>query len=534
MVARVSTSLGGLAAARSLRTALLGLSALAPLAIAAPLEAADRPLPLGLLFVPPGLGQDAGAAPKAEGALSVLDSLASSAAAPAEQPAAVASPAAAKQDAAEQASAKQDSGRAQIAVNDAVRRPDPAGGRRLSPRPTQLTQAQDPPRGETVLSRERPDFDPIGLRIGAFQAFPSLTVEEQFNDNVFRTDGNEKADLITTIRPRLAVRSDWSRHSLLFDIDGAIGLFYDNDSEDYEDARVGASGRLDIDSETYLAALGNFQQLHEDRGSPDDVSGREPTEFNVWTGGGELFRRFGPLSATASGRFERLNFVDVDSLVGTTLTEINNDDRDRDVITSSGKLAYELLPETSVFVRGSGNWRDYKDDVDDSGVNRDSDGYGFGGGVEVDLGGLLFGDFFIGYREQDYDAAALEDLSGVSFSGELTWNVTPLTTVVAAARRTIEETTIAGSSGFFANRGTLSVDHELMRNVLVLLDGGFQRNDYEGIDRQDDIVTAGAEARYLVTRNLYLSGAYRFRNRDSDSGADFTENAGLVKVGVQY
>ena len=113
--------------------------------------------------------------------------------------------------------------------------------------------------------------------------------------------------------------------------------------------------------------------------------------------------------------------------------------------------------------------------------------------------------------------------------------MTPLTTVVGSASRTIEETTILGASGFFASRGSLSVDHELLRNLLILLDGAFQNNDYQGIDRSDDIFSARAEARYLINRHAYLTGSYAFRRRNSDAvGQDFTDNTGLVSVRVQY
>ena len=155
--------------------------------------------------------------------------------------------------------------------------------------------------------------------------------------------------------------------------------------------------------------------------------------------------------------------------------------------------------------------------------------------MAVDFGGLLFGDFFAGYTQRDFDDSRLSTIDGPDFGVDLTWYVTPLTTIVGSASRTIEETTILGASGYFASRGALSIDHELLRNLLILLDGGFQNNDYEGITRSDDIVTARAEARYLINRHAYLSGSYRFRRRDSDAiNQDFTDNSGVVSVKLQY
>ena len=266
-----------------LRTAAIALTAGLLLAAPGTLLADQPPLPLGLLFVPPGLGS-ADTAERPDSGLSVLNSLASAEAAPTALPQAVERP--------------DPNSSQQLAQATSRNRDEPRGGRPLSPRVTAPVQVVRPGRGETVLSRERPDLDPLGLPIGGLQAFPSLTVEGQVNDNVFRDDGGEKADFITTIRPRVAVRSDWPVHALTFDLNGAIGIYADNSSENFEDVRVGTGGRFDIDSETYIGAGANFQQLHEDRGSPDDVNGREPTEYNVLTGNAELFRRFGPIAAT--------------------------------------------------------------------------------------------------------------------------------------------------------------------------------------------------------------------------------------------
>ncbi len=434
------------------------------------------------------------------------------------------------------------SGRGAVAVPSPVREPQPLRSASAPQAqqlarvdPQQIAQASDPERGETVLERARPELDPLGQRVGSFLVYPSFTAQGVVDDNIFRDDSDTKTDLIGRLRPGLRVRSDWSRHELIFNADADIGIYLDNTSENYEDARVGTAGRLDIDGNTFAGGGINFQKLHEDRGSPDDVGGRNPTEFFVLSGNAELFRQFGRFNGTFDVEAERIDFDDASGIAGGVVRTINNDDRDRTIVTVTGRAGYEIAPEYEAFLSGSGNWRIRDTTPDDAGFNRNSDGFSVDAGVSLDLGGLLFGDVFFGYKKQEFDDTQLSAVEGPDFGADLTWNVTPLTTIVGSASRTIRETTIRGASGFFATRGSLSVDHELLRNLLILLDGSFQNNDYEGITRSDDIFSARAEARYLINRHAYLSGSYRFRRRDSDAvGQDFTNNVGLVSVRVQY
>src|SRR3546814_5390850 len=43
------------------------------------------------------------------------------------------------------------------------------------------SNAQEPDRGQTVLERPRPDFDPKGLPVGGFRIFPQVTVQESYD-----------------------------------------------------------------------------------------------------------------------------------------------------------------------------------------------------------------------------------------------------------------------------------------------------------------------------------------------------------------
>ncbi len=388
-------------------------------------------------------------------------------------------------------------------------------------------------RGETVTGRKRPELDPLGVRAGTFLVYPKLELEESYSDNIFSDDDGEQSDFITRILPSLRIESDWANHALSLEGGADVGRYIDHTDEDFEDFHFGASGRVDVRRSTNVRARVRYQALHEDRGSPEDVNGVEPTKFDIFSADVRGFHNFGRVNVTLGGTFDRYDFDDVAR--AAPLPSINNDDRDRDEVEGSLRVGYEIVPEYEAFIRGAYNFRDYDSDVDDNGLNRDSDGFDIVAGVEIDFGGIVFGDFFAGYDFQDFDDPQLNTMQGPTMGADITWTVTPLTTIVGRVSRHIRETTSKNASGRFLTSAGLSVDHELRRDLLIGADASFLHDDFEGIDRTDLIYKAGVNAKYMLNRYFYVLGGYDFRMRDGESSADdFTENIFFIRLQAQY
>jgi hypothetical protein len=225
---------------------------------------------------------------------------------------------------------------------------------------------------------------------------------------------------------------------------------------------------------------------------------------------------------------DRYVFSDVPSTGGGTIDESG---RDRNQGELALRTSYELAPLRNVYVQGSVNTRKYDNSRDASGYARSSDGYGLVVGTQYDLTGITFIDVFAGWRQQDYDDARLKTMSGWTAGAKLTWNVTRLTTVTADLTRDIEETTLAGASGYFATRTGLRADHELLRNLLLNARLGYEQDSFDGIGRDDDYYSAGLGAKYLIDRNFALSGGYTYRTRDSSAAnSDFVENVVFLRL----
>ena len=417
---------------------------------------------------------------------------------------------------------------------------DAIRGARVLPRATGAQElprgAEDVPRGETVTTRQRLEVNPLGMRVGGFLLFPKLSLDETYDDNIFRVEDDADHDFITVLRPEFALRSDWNNHAFNIQGDAAVGRFARSEKENFEDFNIDTDGRFDVTRNIFLFGSLGYSQRHEDRGSPDDAGGVVPTEYEVFRGSARYFHQLNRVSFRLDAAALKFDFDDVST--GPLSDPTNNDDRDRLEADVTLRAAYEIVPEYEAFVRASGNNIAYRTAVDDNGFGRDSQGYEIVGGVAIDLGGIAFGDFFAGFREQRFDDENLDTIGGITWGADITWNITGLTTLQAGIVRRVEETTSGGSSGFFATRYSLSADHELLRNLLLNANVAFTQNDYEGIKREDQIYEAGFGARYFLNRNFYASASYTYTQRERVDGApgddaDYKQNVVTVRLELQ-
>ena len=383
--------------------------------------------------------------------------------------------------------------------------------------------AQEPDPNVTVVERPRPDFDPLGIRAGSFLVLPSLTLSETYDDNIRAEPDDEEGDFVTMVRPRVEVASDWVRHRLSLNVGSDVALYADNNEENFEDYFGTLDGRLDIRRDTTLDGSLDIGRFHEGREDVEDVEADEVTEFLRYGGRLALSQAFNRFNVRATGVVGVFDFDDVEG--------INNDDRDRTDYDALLRLGYLLSPRINLFTEGRYHIEDRDAEIDDAGFDRDSDGWEARLGTAVDLTAVLFGEAFVGYRSETFDDPALDEVSGISFGVDLTWNPTGLTTLILAGGSDIESTSQDDASGNFKTEVALSVDHELLRNFLV---GGFvayQRDDFDGIERVDDTYSVGASLTYLLNRYLSLTGAYEFADRTSDVDAEeFTRN--LITLGI--
>ena len=358
-------------------------------------------------------------------------------------------------------------------------------------------------RSWTVANRARPAYDAPGIRTGGFILYPEFYIRATHNDNIFATQTSAIKDQILIVRPVLSLRSNWTRHQLNFTADAALGRYVDFDSEDYDDYFVGVDGRADISRDNRFGGGISYARLHEDRGSPDDARGIQPTVYYVASPRAWYFHKLNRYSVRLGTSLRQLKFDDVEALSPQGLMTIDNSDRDRDVLQGSLRFGYEIVPQYEAFIRGTVNSVSYDVTPDRTGFVSDTDGYQLTAGAAFDLPGVSFGELYAGYLAQDFDDPRFQDFDDITFGGALTWNVTQLTTINASLGRNPRATTVSGASSIRQTRLGVNIDHELRRNVLLNARVFYTTEDYNGIAREDDYTGFRIGSKYLVNRNLY-------------------------------
>lgn len=385
--------------------------------------------------------------------------------------------------------------------------------------------------GKSVFERERPDYINDSARLGSFKIKPSITIEENYDSNIYATQTALKNDYITGIKPVFAVESDWSRHAISLITSADIGHYLENTHENYSDYSIGGAGRLDLLRETFLLASASTSHKHEDRGSQDAVSNaKEPTEYNQNDATISFIRSLRRISLKIDGDFSEYKYQNSVTNSGGVIQNIG---RNRNQYKTTTRVGYEIIPGYEAFARGALNERDYEFTPTDA-VNRDSSGYEAELGTALNLGGKTKGEVFAGYMQQNYDSVALKDVKGMKFGGNILWNITSLTSINSAIIRGIQETTEANASAYISTLYSVELEHELLYNLLVGVNTSYNTNDYIGTNatsRADNISGAGAKIKYLMNRRASIIAKYDYSNRDSNiNNQDYKRN--MVTLGL--
>jgi hypothetical protein len=356
-------------------------------------------------------------------------------------------------------------------------------------------------------------YEPLGIRAGAFRIFPRTDASLNYDDNIFATKNDTDSDFIAVVGPSVGVQSDFSRHAVGFEVFSRVGRYFEHTKEDYWDFGLNGDGRLDITRDNNLQGSFTVARLHDTRDDPENdatvAESRRPVRFMNYDANLAYNHLFNRVTFRLTGVFDRNDYRQG---AGTA----NQNDRDRNIYTGLLRVGYNVSPRINTFVEGL--YTVQKRDVsrDEDGFDRDSNGWGARGGVNVNFTDLLLGEAFAGFREQYFSDSAFDTENGLNYGIGITWLPTQLTTVNLTGASDFQPTTNEDASANFQTTVGLRVDHELLRNVLIGVEGGYVRDDFENTNVTDDRFDAGADITYLINRHFSVGAAYGFSTRHSD------------------
>lgn len=391
----------------------------------------------------------------------------------------------------------------------------------------QLLHAQEAPllpeekpqietRHTAVLERVQPGYVAPGIPLGGFRLAPSVEVTGIHDDNIFGTQDDRVADSLLRIQPQLALQSQWARNSLSLDAKGKIDRYLNRSTENIGDYSVTGRGVFDVNQATTLTTAIRAEGIHQSRLSQDIFSQTiKPIYYTQQSGAVLLAHDFNKLRLSTTARVARFDFRDGQLADGSIADYQPSDNMSYRV---GVRASYAQTPSIAWFTSASYNIRRFRTGSIET-PKRDSNGFELLAGVSFEPAALIRGSIGIGYIQQRFRLPFYNDLGGLGFNATVQFFPTQLTTVTIRGNRSVLDSGIPGSGGYLSTQGSIQVDHEWLRQLILSASLGYQDSRFNNLDRTDGRISAKASATYRISR--YAGLKFGFERLDqSSNGTD--------------
>ncbi|SKA37267.1 hypothetical protein SAMN02745126_05922 [Enhydrobacter aerosaccus] len=398
-----------------------------------------------------------------------------------------------------------------------------------------------PPGQDNLTPKERAaeNYNAQGMRVGSFLMFPSLELNEVFDDNIFAapSSSGKTGSFIQIIKPSIELRSQWSQHMLNMYARGAFAFYSAAASQNYQDVATGADGRFDITKGSNAYGGLSYSHNHEALGTPNSPIGVfQISQYNQYSANAGYYQEFGRFRTRLDGRMDAYDYNNNGQ--GPAQGVIINTDRNRIELRESLRLGYEFLPGYEIWTRGDLNQRRYANNPDSSGLFRNSSGFDIVGGFAVAVSTITSFEVFAGYVQQDYVDPAFSNIRAPTFGLTGYWSPTRELLVKPYVRRTIDDSSLTTASAYLNTSGGLDVNYNFRPNIRLDGHADYSIADYQTVagaaGRYDQYFTIRGGVVYSPTPNFFVGPTYQFVHRTSNQvGLSYDDNQVLLRLGAQ-
>jgi hypothetical protein len=358
---------------------------------------------------------------------------------------------------------------------------------------------------------------PGNIHVGQLEIHPSLSVKEEYNDNIYQVASHEAGSAITTISPGIAFQLPLQKH--LLNMDCRAEFIEPSRHQNYEADNYFANIMLDLDFNRLNIQVGD--NWKRDSVAPDH---EEDIRNDYYQN-----RFFLDASYKLADRYKIKGFY-------------RNEDRDFNKFHKDGldpeldnytqnevgfNLFYRFLPLTSALVEyGYAN----KNNNDMGLPSTDSDTQRWWLGLTWEATSKITGTIKGGYTYRDYDGD-IDNFNGFGMKGDLKYKLTSYTTIGLNGFRKPVDTSVTEEEGVYgpyyvSTGGTLSANHKLTHKITANAHVSYRNDDYQekgtaGKRRDDDRYGIGVGVNYQIQDWLGCEASYSYV--DNDSNVDVEE-----------
>ena len=374
--------------------------------------------------------------------------------------------------------------------------------------------------GVTVLSRLRPLYQEPGIRLGGITLTPRLDESIGFDSNVNGVNNGPSSGFIQT-SPSISATSDWTRNRLGFQFGLDNYSYLGIGNQNYTNVNVGVGGGITIGRSDLSIGYTHLEQ-HERGTDIGSVASSTPVAYNV-----DAVRSDYSLE---SGRFTFLPNIDVRryQFSNATVQGINVSEsyRDREVYTGGVTTRYELSQQRGLLLVVEGTTSQF--DRTQPGIPIPNSATALVlAGIDYQASGPWRYRLLAGGEFRQYQSPIYGNHTAPVLQADVIWTPTGLTTVTGFVRREIEDPQSEVTSGYNYTTVSLTVDHELKRNILLQGRGSFQAGDFFNGGGSSTAYTGGGGVSWLVNPRLRLSADYDFTRQIGSNGSAFVSTSNL-------
>ena len=345
------------------------------------------------------------------------------------------------------------------------------------------------------------------------------------DDNIYRvTDDLAQSDTYLSIAPELKLIGGFGKQRFELAYNGDYAKFSDASDADYTDHDVRARINFDHTLRFTSKLEAGYQKEHEDPGTINRIQ-LNISEYNQYD------QKFF-LAGLAYGQENAIGRFALD--YRRTDKDYTNNDLDfLDFVSDqfTARFTYRVAPNTRLYVEAIATDYDYAT-ADFFELDNDYNRYLVG--LTWNFTNKLTGDLNIGYQERDYLAEDLRDINGVTYNGEITWNISSYSELAVEATRESIDSTLEDAGGFLRTSYGISLTHGLTERSKLKFKAGYATDELVFIsqsEREDDQYAYQMSYEYSVSNQISVSANYTYEERDSTfEEADF--NANIVSLNL--
>lgn len=360
-----------------------------------------------------------------------------------------------------------------------------------------------------------------GIPVGQGLLYPSVTIEETYDDNIFLQQTNTIDSWITTVSPRVVFEQPGEFRGYRLEGGVSKGIFHNSSGDNFTDADISGVATYTPNNRITTTMGAGYLMAHDERGSGDSRGAAatafpHPDEFHEWN----LFGRYEyGLKEMFAPRFS-VELSHTDTEYDNNRARTASNDLAENFLR--GTFSYMVMPNTSLELEG------VVSDVDYDTANSDNTKYKLLAGASWDATYQTTGFAKVGKQKIDFDNGT--NVDGLAWEIGVDWSPLSYSTFnLSSSRDTTDSSGIGVGSSTETTTNKISWRHHWKSYLESRVFYELKDEDFLGTTREDQTDTFKVEIEYAM-RNWLHFGLNLMHQEASSTAAGFSFDNNVLNL----